>query len=258
VSLLSRFKNLIVRSSNSYSSESAAAHCRQLDSFTAMSDSELVKASDRLDHCLKQLKTQVDQLTSPGRRPNRSDHWLDGLAIAQVCQAMHERLKITGLEEQALLAAELWAKLSASMNGHYIHLVGPALFAYAQASEKTLPNRAIALYEKLITASMKQFGHIQKQEFFPLNEDLIIAEHLESSLSCLKQLAPDQFTEYESLSEQVKMVLAKEKDPDWIEGPIHVQVQSNGRIRCPRCGFNFIHRSEEQDCPACELQVIAK
>ncbi|MFC3195264.1 hypothetical protein ACFODZ_13505 [Marinicella sediminis] len=257
MNLITRLINTVFKSNPSYSSYLAARYCRQSRKFHDKSHDELSDQLEELNNCLGQLENQASLLVESATKSQLRNLWMDGQAMALACQALYENLKEKNLPDQTLRAARLWAKTSGCFNGHYLHLSGTALMAFALSSEHSSRNQAEKIYEHLITATEKVFKHIQRQAFRPIEEDLIITENCQKALKGLQRLSPEKFVKYAELNEKVIVVMSKEKDPGWIEGPANVSVQRNGRVRCPRCQFNFIHRSVNQPCPSCGLQVIA-
>lgn len=257
MNLLHRIVNIFTANEEFYSSELAAKYCRQSKQFLNKSEAELKAAKLELNQCLNGIQDQVAKLRKITRKHLRGDTYFDGQAISMTCHSLYLSLEGKNLEHEAALAAKLWASCACGFNGHYITAVAPAMIAHAQTSESIgNSDRALKLYEHLVSDLMKGFHRYEKVPYLPVDEDYLNTVYLKTSIERVKSLALEIYNKYEGLECRVNKVLSREKDPGWIEGPVKVDVKPNGRIKCPRCDWSIKYRKNEKHCLSCNLERI--
>jgi len=202
---------------------------------------------------LKDLEVEVSSVEKKAKGVMRGDIYFNGAALLDISQAISHRLEnLAGFEQH-------YSTSVLSIAAHYHHLVGPAMIANGNAKEKI---HNIEYSKKVYRAIVSDFTVIldrtKNEEYRPFQEDLVSIECLDMAVQKLISFEVKEAPTLKKLSSVIAGVLAKEKDPDIIEGPVEVLVRSNGRVKCPACNWSLVYSEDEKYCRNCGVEHIFK
>ena len=219
---------------------------------------ELKSEVGDLDDCLILLENEVLRIQKLSKKSaRRGDVYFDGAALSEICKVLAAYLADKNLIAQEAKATNLWTGAVLSVNAHYHHLVGPAMIANANVSERTNKlEYAKKAYDAVIQDFSGILDYIQDDEYRPCDEELISIESLNAAVCRLIEIEPSMNTELSELKDRISLVLSKEDDPERVIGPVEISVNSKGRILCPGCNWNGVYRPDEPYCSRCGLEFI--
>jgi len=223
-------------------------------------DEQLLEDVTQIEVFLNDLQVEVGSVKKKAKGVMRGDIYFNGVALLDISQAISHRLEnIDGFEQHYSKATGLWITSVLSIASHYHHLVGPAMIANGNAKEKI---HNLEYSKKTYRAVVSDFTVIleraKNEEYRPFQEDLVSIECLDMAVQKLISFEVKEAPALKELSGIIASVLAKDKDPDIIEGPVEVLVRGNGRIKCPACNWSLVFSENEKYCRNCGIEHIFK
>lgn len=193
----------------------------RLEKIFEMSEAELTKSREELNECLEIMEKEVKRIGSQANEyPNSTiagDVWFDGAALANYGETLADFLSDKSFLKEQAKATNLWTSAVLSVCSHYHHMVGPAMIANAEISERT---GDLEYTKTAYSAVLQDFGCIleyaEEEEYKLEGDDLVALESLETAATRLVELketsgvnasAPD-------IIERIKVVMRKAGEPD--------------------------------------------
>ncbi len=192
-----------------------------LETILEMDEAELIISREGLNECLEVMEKELKRIHSQANGyPNSSiagGIWFDGTALANYAETLANYLSNKDFLEEQAKATNLWTGAVLSVCSHYHHMVGPAMIANAEISERT---GNLEYTKTAYSAVLQDFECIleyaEEDEYKPEGDNLVALQSLKTAVTRLiefNEISGVNIAAPEIL-ERVKTVMDKPKSPD--------------------------------------------
>ncbi len=177
-----------------------------VDEFCSQDGAWLAENTTKLHELLNEMEKEGKRIQSAANgypeNPMAASNWLDGVALARQCETLAYFLSDKPYLREQGKATDIHTMAILSVCSHYPHLVGPAMIASAEISEKlNNKKRAISFYTAVYQDFIIQLDALENEGFELEDEDYLILQSLQTV--CQRLIALDGLSEETSSASEV-------------------------------------------------------